>query len=1591
LKSMSYKSTKHNLTRSRAIRGAIIIAIIAIVVLVMAPTFGAFDKIAEWTGQREPYEFVVAALVLMFALGILAFCRWGKLTQGITERERANEKVRESEERLRAVFEAAQDSIFVKDRTLKYIQVNSSMEKLFGLPASKLINLTDDELFGKEVAKHITDSDSHVLKGEILEEEHTRTVRGEAHIFHVVKVPVRNATGEIIGLCGIARDITESERAKQALRESEERFRNIAENALEWIWEVNADGKYTYVSPVVEKILGYKPEEVLNKHFYDLFHPEDREELKKGALQVLAQKQSFREFINRNVHKNGQTVWLSTSGVPILDEKGNLLGYRGADIDITERENTERAIRESEERYRMLFQSANDAILVMDGESFINCNQMALKMFGCTKEQIVGQPPYRYSPTQQPDGRNSKEKAIEKITATLDGQPQSFEWLHCRHDGTPFDAEVSLNRLELSGTPYVLAIVRDITERKQAEERLQEKEEQFRQIAENVNEGFFLSDASDNSAIYVSPAYEQIWGRPVEMAYTDAQSWLEAVHPEDRERVNAYVEKHGRGKIAFTQEYRILWPDGSIRWVRDHVYPVKNESGEVYRVVGVTEDITERKRAEKTLRESEERYKETTKLLETLFDAIPDVIGLQDRHHGIIRYNAAGYKFLNMTPEDVRGKKCYELIGRDTTCEICATTEVYQTKLPAQVEMYVEEIGVWLDVRAYPIMDESGKIVTVIEHLRDITEQKRAEKALCQSLQRNEALLRAMPDMMFVLTKDGIYVDFKSEREEDLAIPKSEVIGKSIRDAGFSDDDVKRILDRIEKVLTTREPQSLEYELKTPKGRGKWEARIVALSGDKVLAVVREITDQKRAEEALHESEEEYRALIENVQDGIFVIQNTKIQFVNEAFAKLVGYTIDEVTGMDFRQLLAPEDRDMVVDRYHRRQTGENVPEEYEFSMLHKDGKTRVSVNMHVGLVNYRGTTASMGTVKDITERKRAEETLQEREERYRTLFQTANDAIFLMEGEQFIDCNETTLKMFGCTREQIIGQPPYRFSPPRQSDGRDSKEKATGKITAALEGQPQFFEWQHCRCDGTVFDAEVSLNRLELAGRFHILAAVRDITERKKAEQELKKLSVAVVQSANMIVITDPRGIIEYVNPQFSRITGYNLTKAISKPISILKSGKHDKEFYKDLWQTITSGKTWTGNLQNRRKNGDIYWERQTITPIFDEKGQVSYFLSIGDDITSEIITQQKLVEADKMSAVGMLAAGVAHEFKNYLTGIIGNASFALTDLEEDGGVQLAHETLTKIIELGERANDVAMSLLTYSKADPEDFNREDIRKIITKSINLVEKEMKNLSIEIVTYFREVPEVKVSTSKMQQLLLNLLINAQHAIKSNGVITIALLAEDDHLKIKVGDTGFGIPPKNLSKIFDPFFSTKGVWGKDELVGTGMGLSICRNIAREHGGDMTVESIVGMGTTFTLSLPLSHSEEVACPSAQKKCQEYNILIFTLDKSIVSYYFKQACETNARIMLFDDITKIPDNLPRVADLVICDAKFTGKLELYKMVETCLSSHIPYVMVNCGTMEYQLSDLYERSAANFKQLPDFSRIISSTLTHKPAEISS
>jgi PAS domain S-box-containing protein len=266
----------------------------------------------------------------------------------------------------------------------------------------------------------------------------------------------------------LRREIAKRKRMEKALRKSEERFRQVAENAQEWIWEVDDNGLYTYTSPVVERILGYKPEEIVGRrYFYDLLYPEDREETKRAAFEVFVQKESFRGFLSRNVHKNGKTIWLSRSGVPILDAEANLLGYRGADTDITRRKWMAEELWRSEEKFRGIAERSFDMIFMMDPQGCITYASPATKrLLGYMPDEIIGKLFQDYLPES-----GGHEVVRTFIETAKGGSIEKLQLEILRKDGSLAVVEMNVSPIiideEVTG---VQGIIRDTAERKRIEE-----------------------------------------------------------------------------------------------------------------------------------------------------------------------------------------------------------------------------------------------------------------------------------------------------------------------------------------------------------------------------------------------------------------------------------------------------------------------------------------------------------------------------------------------------------------------------------------------------------------------------------------------------------------------------------------------------------------------------------------------------------------------------------------------------------------------------------------------------------------------------------------------------------------------------------------------------------------------------------------------------------------------------------------------------------------------------------------------------------------------------------------------------------------
>ncbi|MDQ6965456.1 MAG: response regulator [Mariprofundaceae bacterium] len=497
-------------------------------------------------------------------------------------------------------------------------------------------------------------------------------------------------------------------------------------------------------------------------------------------------------------------------------------------------------------------------------------------------------------------------------------------------------------------------------------------------------------------------------------------------------------------------------------------------------------------------------------------------------------------------------------------------------------------------------------------------------------------------------------------------------------------------------------------------------------------------------------------------------------------------------------------------------------------------------------------------------------------ETKYRTLFEASGDAIILLDEQVFIDCNPAALTMFGCsTRDDFLGKHPAAWSPRLQPGDIQSQQLADEHISRALAQGSNRFEWLHRRLDDSEFPAEVSLTTMELDGNTVLQAIVRDISERKSYEDQLRKLSCCVEQSGEAILITDRQGTIEYVNPSFTRLTGYLSQEAIGQNPNILNSGNHDSAFYQQMWQTITAGRAWQGKVIDRRKDGSFYPSFLTISPIHDQSDSdapFTHFVGIQSDLTQIEDVEARFQQAQKMEAVGTLVGGIAHDFNNVLAGITGNIYLAKAVVHT---VPEAISMLDDAEALGFRAADMISRLLAFSrksaismKAIPLTAYLKETMKLLSVSVP----ESIRLDLHICS---DDMQVYGDSTQIHQMLMNLINNASDALEDVESPTISISLEAftadeafvsertyhingrDFALISVSDNGCGVQADQIGHLFEPFFTTKEL-GK----GTGLGLAMVYGAVKSHHGFVEVESDPGKGTRFHVYLPILATQAVA---------------------------------------------------------------------------------------------------------------------------------
>ena len=678
-------------------------------------------------------------------------------------------------------------------------------------------------------------------------------------------------------------------------------------------------------------------------------------------------------------------------------------------------------------------------------------------------------------------------------------------------------------------------------------------------------------------------------------------------------------------------------------------------------------------------------------------------------------------------------------------------------------------------------------------------------------------------------------------------------------------------------------------------------ARAMATTGQRAVTLARQMTERLRLQE---------RAMASSI-DGVFILDalrdGSPILYANPAFVKMTGHAVEGHLGNDTLTMLRGGTSLTELSNLRRRPPSE-LPARTVVREYAKDGRP---FWIQFGLSPVRDergrTTHYVGIAEDITERRRAERALQESEAKFRALFESSRDAIMLLDRTGFTDCNEAALELFGCSsRDQFIVKHPGELSPPCQADGTASREAAQARIEAAFAQGSQFFEWRHQRLDGTVFPAEVLLSRFKLHGQIVLQAVVRDITERRRAEraiEESRERLALVIQGSNDGIWDWNVATNEvYFSARWKSMLGYG-EHEIKNTFETWEQLLHpdDRERALITLQEYFHGTRKHYELEHRlrHKDGSYRWILSRGVALRNDEGKPIRMAGSHVDLTERKLaeeelkrtclqlsqsqadlkgtveqlqashaelerTQLELIQAAKLESIGTLAAGVAHEVKNPLQTILMGLEFLTRNLPQpDENTTLALADMNDAVK---RADSIVRELLHFSAATKFDCTEQDLNSLVNRALWLVKTQIVAAHIDLDLRLADaLPPVWIDQGKIEQVLLNLFINAQQAMAQNGILAVRtragrlddlpevkpqsrsrFKADDMVVIVEIQDTGPGIPEAQLSRIFDPFFTTKPAG-----VGTGLGLSVVKKIVDLHGGAIEIVNVPHGGALVTV--------------------------------------------------------------------------------------------------------------------------------------------
>jgi PAS domain S-box-containing protein len=861
------------------------------------------------------------------------------------------------------------------------------------------------------------------------------------------------------------------------------------------------------------------------------------------------------------------------------------------------------------------------------------------------------------------------------------------------------------------------------------------------------------------------------------------------------------------------------------------------------------------------------------------------------------------------------------------------------------------------DSEEQELLEEVAADVAFALHSLEMEEARRkAEEELRSSEERYRAVVETAAEGIIV--SQGGKIVFANRRALAMSGCTMEELRTMSPFAIYHPEDREKVRDRFRRWRQgERLPRWFPLRVLSKDGSVRWVvvglARIVWQGDPATVSLMSDITEQVAKEEELRKSEERYRTLVDGSAEAIVVVQDDRVVFANRMALRVGGYTLEELQQTTLWDLFHPDDLEKARSRFQKWLKGERMPRYYPLRLVMKDGSSRW-VLFSVVSITWDGRPALLILMEDVTEQKRLEDMLIESERRYRTVLEEMQDAYYETDLRgKLTFFSDVMAQWLGYSPQELTGMDYRQYIPEEERDNIFNTFNQVYRTGEPLRG----FRATHITKDGRKVPVEYSVLPLrnEKGETIGFRGISRDVTEQLRMEEALRKseerFRTVLDEMEDSYFELDIAGNFTFVNDALCRTMGYSREEILGKNYRMLTAEDDWEKVFKFFNQVYRERRPQKGIIfKTIRKDGSTGVGELVALPMRDEKGEVIGFRGVGRDISERIKAEEERKElerrahlAARLASVGEMASGIAHEINNPLTGVIGYAQLLLArkDLPED-----IRPALEVINDSAQRVASIIRRLLTFARQYKPERRQVLINEVVEAALRLRTYHLQTSNIKVTTQFaRDLPVTIADAGQLQQVFLNIIMNAEAAMKQiprqGRLLVKTELVDPDIIRISFKDNGPGIAPEHLERIFEPFFTTSEV-GE----GTGLGLSVCHGIITEHKGRIWAESQPGKGATFFIDLPVVTAvveepvvKEVEKPSPLRKAR----VLVVDDEPVVREFVSQVLSAEGYEV--DTAGNAEEALERVRSrryrLILLDIKMPGTsgIELYQQFRSLI----------------------------------------------------